>query len=232
MNESERKIIVTGGSSGLGAAVTTLLTKRGDAVAVLDLQPPPASLSVAAYEAVDLADARAAERAVAAATHRLHGLDAVVTCAGIDACGSLGEVEAAQWDRVIAVNLIATAAVVRASLPWLSRPDGRVVTVASTLGLRALPAATAYCASKFGVIGFSRALAAETAGAPAVTCLIPGGMATAFFDGRTEQFRPGPDAHLNDPTDVAQAVLFALDQPVGCEVRELIVCPTGEPSWP
>jgi NAD(P)-dependent dehydrogenase (short-subunit alcohol dehydrogenase family) len=232
MNSSSRNVVVTGGSSGLGAAVTSLLTKRGDAVAVLDLQPPSNGVEPAAFERVDLSDARAAERAVTAAAHHLGGLDAVVTCAGIDACGSLGEVEAARWDRVIAVNLLATAAVARASLPWLSRPGGRIVTVASTLGLRALPAATAYCASKFGVVGFSRALAAETQGAPAVTCLIPGGMATAFFDGRPDEFRPAPDAHLNNPTDVAQAIVFALDQPVGCEVRELIVCPSGEPSWP
>jgi NAD(P)-dependent dehydrogenase (short-subunit alcohol dehydrogenase family) len=232
MNNSMRKIVVTGGASGLGGAVSACLSKRGDAVGVLDLNAPPAAVGAAHYEAVDLADARAAERAVAAAAHQLGGIDAVVTCAGIDACGSLAEVDAAHWDRVIAVNLIATAAVVRAALPWLPRDDGRVVTVASTLGLRALPAATAYCASKFGVVGFSRALAAETGGRPAVTCLIPGGMATPFFDGRPDQFRPPADAHLNDPMDVAQAVLFALDQPAGCEVRELIVCPTGEPSWP
>ncbi len=57
-------------------------------------------------------------------------------------------------------------------------------------------------------------------------------MATAFFDGRPEQYKPGPDAKLNDPTVVARTVLFALDQPVGCEVRELLVCPTEETSWP
>jgi short-subunit dehydrogenase len=106
------------------------------------------------------------------------------------------------------------------------------VTVASTLGMRALPEATAYCASKFGVIGFSRALAAELAGRVGVTTLVPGGMRTAFFDGRDEQYRPGADAALNDPADVAAAVCFALDQPPGCEVRELVVAPATEPSWP
>ena len=65
------------------------------------------------------------------------------------------------------------------------------MTVASTLGLRVLSDATAYCASKFGVIGFSRALAVETQGRLGVTTLIPGGMQTAFFDGRAEQYRPG-----------------------------------------
>jgi short-subunit dehydrogenase len=107
-----------------------------------------------------------------------------------------------------------------------------VVTVASTLGLRALPDATAYCASKFGVVGFTRALAAETAGRVGVTLLVPGGMRTAFFDGRAERYRPPDTAELNDPRDVAAAVLFALSQPTGCEIRELVVTPSREPSWP
>jgi short-subunit dehydrogenase len=106
------------------------------------------------------------------------------------------------------------------------------VTVASTLGLRALSDASAYCASKFGVIGLSRALAAETAGRVGVTCLIPGGMQTAFFDGRDEQYKPPPDAQLAPPERVAETVVFALTRPDGVELRELVVCPSTEPSWP
>jgi short-subunit dehydrogenase len=117
-------------------------------------------------------------------------------------------------------------------MPDLLERRGRAVTVASTLGLRALSDATAYCASKFGVVGFSRALAAETQGRMGVTMLVPGGMHTAFFDGRDEQYLPPPDAKLNQPADVAQAVLFALRQPPGCEVRELVVTPAVEGSWP
>src|SRR5207245_10287973 len=109
---------------------------------------------------------------------------------------------------------------------------GTVVTVASTLGLRALSDATAYCAAKFGVVGFTRALAAELAGSVGVTLLIPGGMRTGFFDGRDEPYRPAPDAALNDPADVAGAVVFALSQPPGCAVRELTICPSREPSYP
>ena len=96
-----------------------------------------------------------------------------------------------------------------------ARRSGRVVTVASTLGCRALPDATAYCASKFGVVGFTRALAAELGDRVGVTLLIPGGMQTQFFDDRHEQYKPGPDPLLNDPSDVAEAVLFALRQPAG-----------------
>ena len=120
----------------------------------------------------------------------------------------------------------------RASLPYLQTSRGRVVTVASTLGVKALSDATAYCASKFGVVGFTRALAAETQGEVGVTLLIPGGMSTHFFDDRPDQYRPGPDAKLNAPENVARAVLFALRQPEGCELRELVIAAAEEPSWP
>jgi short-subunit dehydrogenase len=133
---------------------------------------------------------------------------------------------------VVAVDLLATAAVIRAALPYLRRSRGHVVTVASTLGLRALSDATAYCAAKFGVVGFTRALAAELAGTVGVTLLLPGGMRTAFFDGRDTQYRPAEDAALNDPASVAAAVMFALQQPPGCAIRELVICPDQEPSYP
>lgn len=222
-------VLVTGGASGLGRAIAEAVGKAGGTPVVLDLNEPPGALE---WEPVDLADARVTERAVERVTARHGGLDAVVTAAGIDACGDLADVAGAAWDRVIAVNLLGTAAVVRAALPSLRARRGRVVTVASTLGLRALPAATAYTASKFGVVGFTRALALEVAGEVGVTMLVPGGMRTAFFDDRPEQFKPAPDQQLNAPEDVAQTVLFALRQPAGCEVRELIVTPSTEPSWP
>ena len=222
-------VIVTGGSSGLGRAVTKAVAGAGGTPIVLDLREPDDDVE---HELVDLADGRAAEAAVEHVAARHEGIAAVVACAGIDACGPLAEVAAEEWERVVAVNLVGNAAVVRAALPHLERRSGRVVTVASTLGLRAVADATAYCASKFGMTGFTRALAAETAGRIGVTLLIPGGMTTNFFDGRPDAYKPPPDARLNRPEDVAATVLFALCQPPGCEVRELVIAPSVESSWP
>jgi NAD(P)-dependent dehydrogenase (short-subunit alcohol dehydrogenase family) len=222
-------VLVTGGSSGLGAAVAATVADQGGRPLVLDRAEPPFEVE---HELVDLADGCAAEAAVTRAARRAGRLDAVVTAAGVDSCGPLGEVPAAAWERVVKVNLLGTAAVVRAALPWLERSRGAVVTVASTLGLRAVSDATAYCASKFGVVGFTRALAAETAGRVGVTLLVPGGMDTAFFDDRSEQYKPGPDAVLNDPSHVAETILFALSQPARCELRELVVAVSTETSWP
>jgi NAD(P)-dependent dehydrogenase (short-subunit alcohol dehydrogenase family) len=223
------RVLVTGGASGLGAAVAGAVAAAGGTPIVLDRQPPADGV---AFEQVDLSRSRDAEAAVEGVALAQGGLDAVVTAAGTDAVGDLADVGGEDWDRVVLVNLLGTAAVVRAALPHLQASSGRVVTVASTLGLRALPAATAYCASKFGVVGFTRALALEMQGRVGVTLLVPGGMATHFFDARPEEFKPAPGQALNRPEDVAQSVLFALRQPPGCELRELIVTPSAEPSWP
>jgi NAD(P)-dependent dehydrogenase (short-subunit alcohol dehydrogenase family) len=227
--DAGQAVLVTGGSSGLGAAVVEAVAKSGGRPYVLDRQPPGDGVP---WLACDLADLRAAEAATRQLAEQAGGLDAVVTAAGIDVPGRLADVPGPDWERVVAVDLLATAAVVRAALPYLERSHGTVVTVASTLGVKAVSDATAYCAAKFGVVGFTRALAAELAGSVGVTLLVPGGMRTSFFDGRDAQYRPGPDAALNDPTDVAAAVLFALSQPPGCAVRELVVCADRESSYP
>ena len=223
-------ILITGGSSGLGAATAAAVQAGGGTPLVLDRVAPESDV---AYEQVDLADTAATAAAVDAVVKDSGGqLDGVFTAAGIDSCGPLEQVPVEEWERVIRVNLFGTAAVVRAALPYLRRSHGRVVTCASTLGIKAVGDATAYCESKFGVVGFTRALAAETAGEVGVTLLIPGGMHTHFFDNRTEQYKPAPDAVLNAPADVAAAVVFALSQPAGCELRELVICSSTESSWP
>jgi NAD(P)-dependent dehydrogenase (short-subunit alcohol dehydrogenase family) len=222
-------ILITGGASGLGAAVAEAVAAAGGTPVVLDLEAPADGLE---HARIDLADTRAAEAAVRGVAERHEDLRGVVTAAGIDVPGGLGDVPGERWERIVAVNLLATAAVVRAALPALERTRGRVVTVASTLGLRVFGDATAYCASKFGVVGFSRALAVELQGRVGVTLLVPGGMRTAFFDDRDEQYKPGPDADLVDPAEIAQAVVFALGRPAGVEVRELVVTSATEGSWP
>jgi NAD(P)-dependent dehydrogenase (short-subunit alcohol dehydrogenase family) len=222
-------VIVTGGASGLGAAIADAVHAAGGTPVVFDLDPPANGF---AGHRLDVADTRATEAAVDAVAREHGGLRGVVTAAGIDACGRLDDVAGEAWERVVAVNLLGTAAVARAALPHLERSGGRIVTVASTLGLKAVGDATAYCASKFGVVGFTRALAAETAGRVGVTLLIPGGMSTHFFDGRPEQYRPGPEARLAHPQEIAQAVVFALGRPAGVELRELVMAADTEPSWP
>ncbi|GGA55315.1 short-chain dehydrogenase [Pseudoclavibacter endophyticus] len=224
------RVLITGGGSGLGAAVVAAVRDSGGTPIVLD-RDISTLVGVTAYE-VDVADTAAVTDAVTRAAAEAGGLDAVVTAAGIDRCGRLEDVSVDDWELVVRVNLFGTVSTVRAALPALKASRGRVITVASTLALKGVSDATAYCASKFGVLGFTQALAAELKGEVGVTQLIPGGMKTRFFDDRTEQYKPHDDSQLNDPENVANAVLFALSQPSGCEVRELFIAHAEEPSWP
>jgi NAD(P)-dependent dehydrogenase (short-subunit alcohol dehydrogenase family) len=225
-------VLVTGAASGLGRAVAHAVAAAGGRALLVDRvvveDGPEGALSAVA----DLADTAAAETAVRELVERAGGLDAVVTAAGTDRCGALADVPAAEWEQVVRVNLFGTAAVIRAALPALKESRGKIVTIASTLGLRAFSDASAYCASKFGVVGMTRALATELAGQVGVTLLVPGGMDTRFFDDRPDQYKPGPDARLNDPADVAETVVFALTRANGCELREMVVCQSTETSWP
>ena len=222
-------VLVTGGSSGLGAAVVEAVRKAGGSPYVIDRQPPADGVP---WVECDLADTRAAEAATREVIALAGGLGGVVTAAGMDVPGALADVPAETWERIVTVDLFATAAVIRAAVPALVQSHGTAVTIASTLGVKAVGDATAYCAAKFGVVGFTRALAAELAGRVGVTLIIPGGMRTRFFDDRDERYKPGPDAILNDPADTADAVMFALRQPPGCAVRELVIAAETETSYP
>ncbi len=223
------RVVVTGGASGLGRATVEAVRAAGGRAFALDLRTGG---DHADELVVDVSDRAAVGAALEAIAREAGGISAIVASAGVDACGPFGDVPADAWERVIAVNLVGTASLVRAALPHLERTRGHVVTIASTLGLKAVSDATAYCASKFGVIGFSRALAIELKDRVKVTCLIPGGMHTNFFEGRTEQYRPPSDWKANQPSDVANAIVFALSQPAHCEIREMVVCPSSEDSWP
>src|SRR3954451_23320012 len=221
------RVIVTGGASGLGAATADALAAAGGTPILLDVTRGDARYDTIV---VDLTDTEATHDAVR--RHAELGIDAVVTAAGIDVPGPLVDVAPSVWERVVRVNLFGTVAVVRAALPSLIERRGRVVTIASTLGHRGVSDATAYCASKFGVVGFTRALTDELKGIVGVTMLTPGGMQTSFFQGREPKYAPGPDAKLCDPREVASGVVYALSRPDGCEVRELVIAGPTETSWP
>ena len=170
---------------------------------VLDRRHAPRDVD---NEVVDLGRSRTAEAAVRRAVERHGRLDGVVTTAGTDAPGALADVGGEQWDRVLQVNLLGTAAVIRAALPALRRTGGRVVTVAA--GLDAAAERSARTAATFGVIGLTRALAEESAGDIGVTCVL------------NEQ--AGPHVSVDA---VARAVLHALTRREP-DVRELVVKPS------
>jgi NAD(P)-dependent dehydrogenase (short-subunit alcohol dehydrogenase family) len=112
-------VLVSGGASGLGAAVVQAAHDAGRTVVVLDKQAPPGPADD--FRLVDVTDSAETEDAVRSLADAHGGLSAVVTAAGIDSCGPITGVSTSDWERVVKVNLMGTAAVVRAAVPYLER---------------------------------------------------------------------------------------------------------------
>ena len=152
---------VTGGGSGIGAAVVTELGARGARVAVLDLEPgvPPQDGTVVR---TDVADDAAVRSAVEHVVGELGRLDILVNCAGIGAQGTIADNEDDEWRRVLDVNVLGIVRTSRAALPVLRRsPAAAIVNIASIAATAGLPQRALYSASKGAVLALTRAMAAD-----------------------------------------------------------------------
>ncbi len=241
---AQKIALVTGAGSGLGEATARRLAAAGACVTCIDLDEERARGTAMAIDAsgsraiavgCDVSDEHAVQTAVDRTLQTWDRIDIAVNCAGVDYVLGIDEMTVAQWDRVIGVNLRGPFLVAKAVFPVMKRlGGGDIVNVASTAAVRAWGNASAYHASKWGLVGFSRGLGVEgRADDIRVTTIIPGGMRTHFFDRFVDQGIPMPDpANLQDPANVAEAIVFAVRMPAGSVAQELIVTPTNETSWP
>lgn len=244
MNPIEHKtVLVTGAGSGLGAAISRRLVGAGARVVLADINATKASRVAieidpqgTATMALDFDVSRPLEvsDAITSIRHRWGGLDVVINNAGTDVTAPIDEIDTGAWTRVLETNLLGPFLLVKAALPALRESDGgrggHIVNVASTASLRAWPNASAYHASKWGLLGLSKAMHAELrACGVRVTSLIAGGMRTPFL---LERFPDLDPALLQDPGNVAEAVLFLLSMPRGSVIAEIMVLPDAETSWP
>jgi NAD(P)-dependent dehydrogenase (short-subunit alcohol dehydrogenase family) len=239
-----RVAVITGGGSGLGEATTRVFAEAGFAVACLDLNQQNAErvaqlLVAQDRQALAIGCNVSDERSVAAAIEQVTGefgrIDAVINCAAVDYVVSVNEMQIEQWDRVLDVNLRGPFLMAKAVWSHMQRQgSGHIVNIASTAATRAWGNAAAYHASKWGLVGFSRGLGVEGRDyGIKVTTVIPGGMRTHWFDSFPEQGIPMPDeAHLQDPRNVAEVILFAVRMPAQSSMQEVIVTPVTETSWP
>lgn len=239
-----RVVLVTGAGSGLGEATAHAFGAEGCAVACVDVNAADCDRVSRELQArdvpslsiqCDVRDADAVSQAVERTVARFGGLDVVVNNAAIDHTVSNAEMSIAQWDQVIGVNLRGPFLFAKAALPIMQRRGGgHIVNVASTAATRAWANAAAYHASKWGLVGFSRALGVEgRAHGIRVTTIIPGGMRTHFFDRFQGTDIPMPDAaNLQDPANVAATIVFAVKLPPDSALQEVIVTPPTETSWP
>jgi NADP-dependent 3-hydroxy acid dehydrogenase YdfG len=232
--ELEGKVaVVTGASGGIGAAVARRLHEAGASVGLLSRHGDDLGLERAQGLVVDVRDRAAVERAVDAVVERFERLDVVVANAGVGAYGPFVELDPERLDAMIDVNLKGTLYTAAAAVPHLiAAGEGDFISLASVAGLRAFPGEAVYNASKFGQVGFTRALDHELRerGVRA-TCICPGGVKTDFAIGSgREEGDPQLDEMMT-ADEVADVVLFALTRPRRMRILTTSFRPMSEASW-
>ncbi|TKT74769.1 SDR family NAD(P)-dependent oxidoreductase [Aquamicrobium sp. LC103] len=210
---SGRVAVVTGGATGIGAAIRSALERAGASVAVWDIAPP----ENAAFQArVDISDRASVEHATRRTEDALGKIDILVNNAGYaGATGPLESYDPAEWDRIIGINLTGTFNVCRAVVPILRKNCwGRVVNVASLAGKEGTANAAAYSAAKAGMIAMTKSLGKELAGSGILAnAIAPAAVRTGLLDQMSPEhvaimIGKSPMQRLGEPEEVAELVLW------------------------
>lgn len=210
-------MVVSGASSGIGLAAAKKFAAAGAQVVGLDLAEPTDTSACAHFVCGDVRRAEDWERCVEACGGE--GIDVLVNNAGVDHFASIDETTPEDWQKVISINLTGCYLGVRACLPGLRGRRGAIVNVASALGLVGGDRVSAYCASKGGVVLFTKALAVELGPAGIrVNCVCPGPIDTPFLHRDAMAWGTPQDlskyrartvlGRLGSPAEVADAILF------------------------
>ena len=224
--------VITGASRGIGAALAHLLHARGVNLGLASRRGDDLGLDRTVAQSCDVRDLDALERLCGDTAEAFGGIDIVVANAGVGAYGPFLDLSRERLDEMLDVNLKGTLYAIRAALPHMLGREGDVITLASEAGRRGLPNEAVYCASKFGQVGFTRALDHELR-EHGIRCtnICPGGVATDFAldegRGRTPDVLPG----MMSAEDVAEVVVFALERPRHLRLLETALRPMSEASW-
>jgi 3-oxoacyl-[acyl-carrier protein] reductase len=232
MSLEGKTAVITGASRGIGASVARMLHERGANVGLVSRSGRDLGLERAVASACDVRDAAGLASFCDEVANRFGGIDIVVANAGVGAYGPFLDLTQEFLDEMIDVNLKGTLYAIRAALPHMLGREGDVITLASEAGRRGLPLEAVYCASKFGQVGFTRALDHELR-EHGIRCtnICPGGVATDFAlepgRGRSPEVLPG----MMSADDVAEVVVFVLERPRRFRILETALRPVTEGSW-
>ena len=221
-----KRILVTGSGTGIGQAAARVFLDEGARVAINDITPDAVERSIAELgvdglvaATGDLSSVAGAQAAVTQALDGLGGLDVLINNAGIYREASIGETDEALWDAVMNVNLKGVFFASRAALPALKVSKGVIINVSSEAGVIGMPLISAYCASKAGVMGLTRAFAMELVPDVRVACVCPAPTDTRIFDDALSKAED-PDAYRHSlaaytpmkriarPEEVAATIAF------------------------
>lgn len=219
MRENQQRIVlVTGGGSGIGKSITKAFIDAGDRVVVI--QRSEVSIDGGEWLECDLADCDSIQPLVESIAEKHGRIDVLVNNAGVMFEDSVAETTAEQWQRALDVNLTAPFLLIKHSLPHLINSGGAIVNISSIEGQASNPKHAAYCASKSGLDGLTRAVAVD-AGPHGVRCnaIAPGWIDTQFNEAfieqqpNTDRFRQGlsqihPILKTGKPSDIAELAVW------------------------
>ncbi len=242
MHTLEDKVaIITGGSQGLGKAIATTLAQNGATVIIADIKAEQAretanQLMEEGYKAkgvfVDVSEEKEVEDLLSKTKEKYGTLDIIINNAGVDKTKLITDLTVKEWDMVIDVNLRGPFLMTKYAFDIMQDQStgGHIVNITSTAAKRAWAEASAYHASKWGLLGFSYASHVEgRAYNIKVTAVIAGGMKTPFL---LERFPDIDTSTLQDPQNVADTIQFLLTRPAETVIPEIMVIPMKETSWP
>ncbi|HEX9334947.1 MAG TPA: SDR family oxidoreductase [Pseudonocardiaceae bacterium] len=242
----DKVALVTGASSGIGAATAEALAQAGASV-VLAARRTDRLAELAARltdkgakvlsVALDVADEQSCQESVAATVREFGGLDILINNAGVMLLGQINGADTTDWTRMININLLGSMFMVHSALPHLLARKGAVVQVSSVAGRVARAGSGGYNASKWGIGAFTEALRQEvTTQGVRVMVIEPGVVDTELREHITDPRAAAALAeriknnHNLQSEDIANAVLYALEQPQHVAINEILVRPT-EQGW-
>ncbi|HET6241337.1 MAG TPA: SDR family NAD(P)-dependent oxidoreductase [Arthrobacter sp.] len=211
-----RAVVVTGGASGIGAAIAAAFTDNGDRVVVMDRVSGNGTIGV------DVADEASVQAAFVEARERLGSIDVLVNSAGLLTESPLESMSLDKWNETIAVDLTGVFLCCREVVGEMRQQKwGRIINIASQLAIKGGVGLSHYSAAKAGVVGLSKALALEIAADNVlVNCIAPGPIDTPLVEGISESWKAAKRAELplgrfGTAAEVAPAALLLASDPGG-----------------
>lgn len=231
--------LITGGSQGLGKTISEVLAFEGALVIIGDVNKKAAEIlaeklkkdkvNALAYS-LDVSNEKSVKELYEKIQSQFGSLDILINNAGIDVTKSLDDISIMEWQNIIYVNLIGAFLMTKYAFSLMGRKgQGHIINICSTAAKRVWSNASAYHASKWGLLGFSHAVHVEGRKKNIkVTALLAGGMKTPFI---LDRF-PEAESNLQEPENVAQMVKAILTMPAETVIPEIMVIPMRETSWP